>query len=196
MSQYRTCDRTPLDNKSMTNDHSRAVVITSKYVVRASPREKRNTLRPPGVHPLPVGAARVHPAPGCVPPVCTPLPVSAPHVHPPSWSCPPCLHPSPGRCPPCAPSLLVTSPRLHPPSWSRPTRLHPPFARGAHTRRWPRGSVAASPTLHSRVNGSRGGGLGRADPVCWARGQREGCHESTSQTPPMVGPTWSRAVSY
>ena len=117
------------------------------------PRVPPSPLRPPGVHPLPVGAPHVHPAPGRVPPVCTPLPVGAPHVHPPSWSRPPCLHP---------------------PSWSRPTCLHPLFARGAHTRWWPRGSVAASPALRSRVNGSGGGGLGRADPVCWARGQREG----------------------
>ena len=34
---------TPPDNKSMTNGVIRAVVITSKYTVQSSPREKRNT---------------------------------------------------------------------------------------------------------------------------------------------------------
>ena len=42
MSHYRTRD-TPPDNKSMTNKVIRAVVITGKYAVRASPREKHNT---------------------------------------------------------------------------------------------------------------------------------------------------------
>ena len=38
MSQYRTCD-TPPDNKSMTNDQSRAVVITGK---QSGPVQGRN----------------------------------------------------------------------------------------------------------------------------------------------------------
>ena len=33
---------TPPDNKSMTNEVIRAVVITGKYAVQSSPREKRN----------------------------------------------------------------------------------------------------------------------------------------------------------
>ena len=54
MSHYRTCDIMPPDNKSMTNEITRAVVITGKYAVRSSPREERNIVAMETVGPLPL----------------------------------------------------------------------------------------------------------------------------------------------